>query len=81
MKNWSPSHFEVGAHVIAPEHSSWGIGEVLDAQLVGELRFQDKFVLKLHPRSPGQRLRVRFGDGRTRTVITASTPLKPAPVA
>jgi hypothetical protein len=79
MKSWSPPHFEVGAHVIAPEHSDWGVGEVLDAQLVGELRFKDGPVYQLHPRSPGQRLQVRFADGRTRTVITADTPLKPAP--
>jgi hypothetical protein len=79
MTHWSPPHFKVGAQVIAPEHSDWGIGEVLNAQHVGELRFQDKFVVQLHPRSPGQRLRVRFADGRTRTVITADTPLKLAP--
>jgi hypothetical protein len=79
MKDWSPPHFEVGAQVISVEHRDWGVGEVLDAQLIGELRFKDGPNFQLHPRSPGQRLRVRFADGRTRTVITADTPLKLAP--
>ena len=77
--SWSPPLVELGARVIATEHSDWGVGEVLDAQLVRELRLTDGPVFQLHPRSPGQRLQVRFADGRTRTVITAITPLKPAP--
>jgi hypothetical protein len=78
MNSWSPRVFEIGARVIAVEHSEWGVGEVLDAQLIGELRFKNGPTFQLHPRSPGQRLRVRFADGRTRTVITADTPLNPA---
>jgi len=74
---WEPEHFDVGALVVDPTHPKWGTGTVLDAQLIGELRLQNA-VYQLSPRSPGQRLRVRFADGRTRTIITAKTPLKPA---
>lgn len=79
MKSWSPEHFEIGARVVDPQHPRWGADEVLDAQLVGELRFLDGPTFQPAPRSPGQRLRVRFADGRSRTIITAATPLKPAP--
>ena len=77
-KKWEPQHFDVGALVIDPTHPKWGTGTVLDAQLVGELRLQGGPVYQLKPRSPGQRLRVRFADGRTRTIVTAKTPLKAA---
>jgi hypothetical protein len=75
---WEPQHFQVGQFVVDTTHPKWGTGEVLDAQLIGELRLLDIAVYQLKPRSPGQRLRVRFADGRTRTIITAKTPLKPA---
>jgi hypothetical protein len=78
MENWSPELFEVGAKVTNPQRPGWGAGEVLEAQGIEELRFGEDLTFRLHRRSPGQRLQVRFDDGRTRTVITASTRLKAA---
>jgi len=78
MADWKPEEFAVGDRVFAPAHPGWGIGAVVAAERLGDLTFADGTVYTYHPKSVGQCLGVRFADGRTRTIITSSTPLKHA---
>jgi hypothetical protein len=76
--SWKPDEFEVGDRVVNPSHADWGVGIVVRAELSSDLTFADGTVWRYHPKSVGQHLAVRFADGRTRTIITSSTPLKRA---
>ena len=78
MPDWKPENFAVGDKVIAPSHPDWGVGAVITAERLSDFTLIDQ-VYTYHPKTLGQRLGVRFADGRTRTIITSSTPLKRAP--
>lgn len=81
MADWKPEEFAVGDRVTDPSHCDWGIGVVVTAERLGELTFSTGTVWAYHPKTIGQRLGIRFTDGRTRTIITSSTPLRRAPQA
>jgi hypothetical protein len=72
--------FAVGARVIEPQHPAWGVGTVLDAIRLSEFPISPTENILIHPRTTGQRLSIRFADGRSRIILTPVTPLKPAPV-
>ena len=78
MADWKPEEFAVGDQVLDPSHPDWGIGAVVTAERLSDLTFLDQ-VYTYHPKTIGQRLGVRFADGRTRTIISSGTPLKRAP--
>jgi len=65
MANWKPEEFAVGDRVANPHKADWGVGVVVR-------------IWPYDPKSIGQHLNVRFADGRSRTIITSSTPLKRA---
>ena len=79
MPNWKPEEFAVGDRVINPAHLDWGIGVVVRAERMSDITFADGTAFTYQPKSVGQRLRLRFSNGRTRTIISSSTPLKQAP--
>lgn len=78
MADWKPEEFSVGDRVVAPSHIDWGVGAVVTAERLSELTLIDQ-AYTYQPKTVGQRLGVRFADGRTRTIISSSTPLKRAP--
>jgi hypothetical protein len=78
MADWKPEEFAVGDQVLNPGHPKWGIGTVLSAERMSDLTFADQ-VFTYQPKTVGQRSGVRFADGRTRTIISSSTPLRRDP--
>ena len=74
-----PLEFGIGARVVEPQHPAWGVGTVLDAMPLSEFPITPTENILLHPRTTGQRLSIRFSDGRSRIILTPVTPLKPAP--
>lgn len=79
MADWKPEEFAVGDRVAAPSHPDWGVGVVVTAERISDLRFSDGTVVTYRPKTVGQRLGVRFADARTRTIISSSTPLRSVP--
>jgi hypothetical protein len=79
MANWKPEEFAVGDRVSDPSHPDWGIGLVVTAERMSDITFADRTILTYQPKTVGQRLGVRFADGRTRTIISSDTPLKRTP--
>ena len=75
MDAWKPPHFTKGDQVTNPARPRWGSGVVLDFFPVGGLPMGDGTVLIYLPKCVGQVLSVKFEDGRTRTIVTSSTPL------
>jgi hypothetical protein len=79
MPDWKPEEFAVGDRVLDPSHPDWGVGAVVTAERLSDLTFAEGTVYTYQPKTVGQRLGVRFADGRTRTIISSSTPLNRAP--
>jgi hypothetical protein len=73
-----PQFISIGDIIVAPHNPRWGQGIVLDAQLVGEMQLQDGPTYQLSPKSVGQRLSIKFSDGRTRTLLSSSTKIQKA---
>lgn len=78
MADWKPEEFVIGDRVVAPSHPDWGVGVITDALRMGDMELWDGRVLTYQEKTVGQRLSVRFDDGRTRTIISSSTTLKRA---
>ena len=78
MADWKPEEFAVGDHVTDPSHVEWGVGTVTRAVKMGDMELSDGRVITYQRKALGQSLSIRFADGRTRTIITSSTPLKRA---
>ncbi len=70
---WTPARFERGDHVIAKFKPKWGAGEVLDTLDLGTIDFgsgDEAENIRYQTKTEGQRLSIRFADGRTRTLLT-----------
>jgi len=60
---------------VNPGRPKWGEGVVTVAHHVGGLPLMDGTVWMFDPKRTGQRLSVKFADGRTRTLLSATTVL------
>jgi hypothetical protein len=78
MADWKPEEFALGDRVVDPSHPDWGVGVITGALRMGDMELWDGRVLTYQEKTVGQRLAVRFADGRTRTIISSSTTLKRA---
>ena len=74
--NWEPERLKVGDRVVYPQKKNWGEGVVLNEIGLGEIPLSDEERITYHPKTKGQRVSVKFEDGRTRTIITPKTSLK-----
>ncbi len=76
MSSWKPELLSVGDTVVNPAKPEWGVGEVLDELALGDMHLPLGGKITYQRNSLGQRVSVRFSDGRTRTLLTPQTPLK-----
>ncbi len=76
MTTWRPKNFIAGDQVQNPDKLKWGTGTVIDALFLGDLRFKDGPTITFDKNTMGQRLSVKWTDGRTRTLLTPITILK-----
>jgi hypothetical protein len=76
MANWKPEEFRVGDRVTDPARPAWGVGVVTKAMRLSDLPLPLGGFVTPRPKTVGQRLAIRFEDGRTRTVISSANPLK-----
>ena len=62
--------------VICPAHLDWGIGEILKMEAIPRTENLHRMVL-VCPFHIGSFLTLRFGDGRTRRILTGRTEVRP----
>ncbi len=74
--NWAPQTLKVGDIVECPSEPKWGEGTVLDTLFLGDMPLPDGTTITYQRNTKGQRVSVRFADGRTRTLLTPVNPLK-----
>ena len=70
---WEPVRLKRGDRVTAKFKPKWGVGEVLDALDLGTVDFgsgAEAINIRFQSKTAGQRVSVRFQDGRTRTILT-----------
>jgi hypothetical protein len=76
---WPLEFVKPGDRVMCLHKTTWGEGIVVEAQLLGTLQFKHgntTHTFTHQENSHGQRVSVKFTDGRTRTLLTPVTPLK-----
>lgn len=79
---WQPVRLARGGRVRAKFKPAWGIGEVLDVLDLGTFDIgsgPEAVNIRYRSKSTGQRVRVRFEDGRTRTLLTPIETLEVQP--